>query len=101
MASPTRSVGVTVYAATGRGGTLGSCSVIRSPISISTAAEARENVDKLQAERAIASLTGVDEIPSYMQDLEEELELWQDLYTTLAVTEIASLRGQLSGPQLG
>ncbi len=62
-----------------------------------SAVEARENVSKLEAERAIADLTGVAEIASYMRDLEEELELWRDLYTTLAVTEIAVLRGQLFG----
>jgi len=66
-----------------------------------SAAEAKENVAKLEAERAIAALTGVDEIPSYIEDLEEELDLWRDLYTTLAVTEIAVLRGQLFGAQVG
>ena len=66
-----------------------------------SAADARDNVSKLEAERAIADLTGVAEIESYMRDLEEELELWRDLYTTLAVTEIAVLRAQLYGPQTG
>lgn len=66
-----------------------------------SAAEARENVHKLEAERSIAALTGVSEIPSYMADLEEELEHWRDVYVILAVTEIATLRGQLFGVQVG
>ena len=62
---------------------------------------ARENVSKLEAERVMAVMTGVAEIPSYMRDLDEELELWQQLYVASAVTEIATLQAQLSAPNVG
>jgi hypothetical protein len=62
---------------------------------------ARENVTKLEAERVMAVMTGVAEIPSYMRDLDEELELWRRLYVSSAVTEIATLQAQLDGPRVG
>jgi hypothetical protein len=62
---------------------------------------ARENVSKLEAERVMAVMTGVAEIPSYMRDLDEELELWRRLYVSSAVTEIATLQAQLDGPRVG
>ena len=49
-------------------------------------------------ERALADLTGVGAIDSYITDLEEELEAWRHLYVLSAVTEIATLRGELFGP---
>jgi hypothetical protein len=36
-----------------------------------------------------------------MADLDAELELTMQVYAVLAVTEIASLRAELSGPQMG
>jgi hypothetical protein len=66
-----------------------------------TASEARDHVAELEAERALAEVTGVAEIHSYISDLEEELEVWRQLYVISAVTEIATLRGQLSGVQVG
>ena len=62
---------------------------------------ARENVSKLEAERVMAVMTGVAEIPSYMRDLDEELELWRRLYVSSAVTEIATLHAQLDAPNVG
>jgi hypothetical protein len=62
---------------------------------------ARENVTKLEAERVMAVMTGVAEIPSYMRDLDEELELWRRLYVSSAVTEIAILHAQLDAPNVG
>ena len=41
------------------------------------------------------------EIHSYISDLEEELGIWRELYVITAVTEIATLRGELSGVQVG
>jgi hypothetical protein len=66
-----------------------------------TASEARDHVAELEAERALAEVTGVAEIHSYISDLEEELELWRELYVISAVTEIATLRGELSGVLAG
>ena len=62
---------------------------------------ARENVTKLEAERVMAVMTGIADIPSYMRDLDEELELWRRLYVNSAVTEIATLQAQLDGPRVG
>jgi polyhydroxyalkanoate synthesis regulator phasin len=66
-----------------------------------TASQARDHVAELEAERALAEVTGVAEIPSYISDLEEELEVWRQLFVISAVTEIATLRGELSGVQVG
>jgi len=66
-----------------------------------TASQARDHVAELEAERALAEVTGVAEIHSYISDLDEELEVWRQLYVISAVTEIATLRGELSGVQVG
>ncbi len=66
-----------------------------------TALEVREDLARLEAERALAELTGVAGIASYSADLEEELEDCRALYTAIAVTEIATLRAELFGPQTG
>ena len=66
-----------------------------------TATEARDHVAELEAERALAEVTGVAAIHSYISDLEEELGIWRELYVITAVTEIATLRGELSGVQVG
>jgi polyhydroxyalkanoate synthesis regulator phasin len=66
-----------------------------------TATEARDHVAELEAERALAEVTGIAEIHSYITDLEDELEVWRQLYVISAVTEIATLRGELSGVQVG
>lgn len=66
-----------------------------------TATEAREQLVQLHAERGLALRTGVAGIAGYMADLDEEIAVWQSLYTVVAVTEMASLRAELGGPQLG
>lgn len=66
-----------------------------------TAAEARYHLGELETERAIAVVTGVARIESYMGDLESELEAWRRLYTIEAVTEIATLRAELFGAEVG
>ena len=66
-----------------------------------TAAELRSHLFELEGERALAVHTGVARIGAYMADLEEELELSRELYVTTAVTEIATLRAELFGPQHG
>ena len=66
-----------------------------------TAAQLHGYIEQLETERAIALETELAEIDAYMDDLEEELELVRELYVTSAVTEIATLRAELSGAQLG
>jgi polyhydroxyalkanoate synthesis regulator phasin len=62
-----------------------------------TAAEARDHMSELETERAMAVQTGVAEIDAYMRDLEDEIETWRRLYVLSALSEIATLRGELSG----
>lgn len=66
-----------------------------------TALEARTRLTDLEAERALAGLTALAGVGSYMADLEGEIETWRNAFVGAALTEIASLRAQLSGPQVG
>jgi hypothetical protein len=66
-----------------------------------TAAELRSHLLKLQAERALAMDTGVSHVAAYMADLDDEIEFCRRLFVASAVTEIATLRAELSGPQAG
>jgi hypothetical protein len=66
-----------------------------------TLADARDHIAELEEERDLAVSTGVAGIDSYMQDLAAELQVWRRLYVTTAVTEVATLRAELTGPQLG
>ena len=61
----------------------------------------RSQLADLQAEKALATVEGLDASVAYMADLEDEIGLWRDLYVCAAVTEIATLRAELSGPQEG
>jgi hypothetical protein len=56
---------------------------------------------ELHAERALAEETGVARIASYMADLERDIARSHAAFVGAAVTEIASFRAQLSGPQVG
>jgi len=56
---------------------------------------------ELRNERALAEETGVANIRSYMDDLERDIARSRAAYVGAAVTEIATLRAQLSGPQVG
>jgi hypothetical protein len=66
-----------------------------------TATEIRSRLDALAQERAAARAWGADSIPAYFDDLEREIEGYRAAYIGAAVTEIASFRAQLSGPQAG
>ena len=65
------------------------------------ATEIQNRLQDLQAERALASIEGLASDASYMADLDEEIAATSSAYVGAAVTEIASLRAQLSGPQVG
>lgn len=64
------------------------------------AAGLRDHLVQLQAERALAALEGLRD-PAYAADLADDLAAAQHAYVGAAVTEIASLRGALSEPQVG
>jgi hypothetical protein len=68
---------------------------------MNTALDARNELRRLQAERLDAVEAGLGENNLYMSDLDNDIEAYRALYIGLAVTEIASLRAQLGGPQVG
>jgi hypothetical protein len=66
-----------------------------------SATEIHTHLLELQAERALASIEGLAVYPAYMADLHEEIEATNCAYVGAAVTEIATFRAELSGPQVG
>jgi len=65
------------------------------------AADLHDYLAQLQAERALASLEGLDRNPVYAADLDEALAEAQNAYVLAALTEISTLRAELFGPDLG
>jgi hypothetical protein len=65
------------------------------------AVEVRGRLIQLTAERAETAGTELAHIPSYMADLEEEIEATRQLYIISAVSEIAELRAELFGAHQG
>jgi hypothetical protein len=66
-----------------------------------SAIEIHTDLLELQAERALASIEGLAANSAYMADLDGEIEATTRAYVGAAVTEIATLRAELSGPQVG
>ena len=66
-----------------------------------SAADLQLQIQNLTAERALASIEGLGDDLDYMADLEDELATMRHAYTTAAVSEIATLRGSLSGRLAG
>ena len=66
-----------------------------------SAVDIQEQLGRLQAERALASLAGLSADGAYMADLAGEIAVTRHAYIGAAVTEIATLRAELSGPQVG
>jgi hypothetical protein len=67
---------------------------------VMTAVELRAQLRQLETERAMA-LHGVAQIDADTPDLDEEIEVIRRIYVAYAVTEVATLRGELFGPQTG
>jgi hypothetical protein len=65
------------------------------------AVEIHTHLLELQAERALASIEGLAVNSAYMADLDGEIEATTCAYVGAAVTEIATLRAEVSGPQVG
>jgi hypothetical protein len=63
--------------------------------------DALEKLRRLEAERLDAVEAGLGGNELYMTDLKNDIEASRNVYVGLAVTEIATLRAQLSGPQVG
>jgi hypothetical protein len=68
---------------------------------IMSANEVRMRLQALQTERAIARCAGLASNRAYMTDLEQEIATVSCAYVGAAITEIATLRAQLSGAQMG
>jgi hypothetical protein len=68
---------------------------------MNNALDARTTLRRLEAERLDAVEAGLGENALYMTDLDNDIEASRAVYVGLAVTEIATLRAQLSGPQVG
>jgi hypothetical protein len=66
-----------------------------------TTLELRSYLAELVEERSLALVSGLAGVDSYMADLDQELEACRELYVGSAVTEIATLRAELFGPQVG
>jgi hypothetical protein len=66
-----------------------------------SAIEMQDHLQQLNAERALALIEGLNSNSAYMADLDEEIAATRGAYVGAAVTEIATLRAELSGPQLG
>jgi hypothetical protein len=62
---------------------------------------ARTHLAVLREEHAAAVEVGLADHPAYQADLQEEMAIAEAAYTVAAVTEIASFRAQLGGPQVG
>ena len=65
------------------------------------AAEIQIRLKELQAERLLAASEGLAANALYMADLDDEIAELSDAYVEAAVTEIATLRAALFGPQVG
>jgi hypothetical protein len=66
-----------------------------------SAADLHNQIQALESERMQASLEGLNTDAAYMTDLADEIGFTRNAYVGAAVTEIATLRAELSGPQLG
>jgi hypothetical protein len=62
-----------------------------------TAAEIREHLLVLRLERTLADVEGRATDAHYMADLDGEIDAAVHAFVGTAVTEIASLRGELAG----
>jgi hypothetical protein len=69
--------------------------------SMFTTTDIHQRLEDLESERMLASLIGLSADQTYMADLRTEIDATRDAYVGAAVTEIASLRAELSGPLYG
>ena len=66
-----------------------------------TSLKLQDELRLLYAERSMAHLSGLASDPGYMEDLLDDISAHQSALTGVVVTEIATLRGELFGPQYG
>ena len=70
-------------------------------MTVQSATDIRQRLELLETERALALETVLGNDPAYMADLREEILATRHAFVGSAVVEIASLRAQLRGPQVG
>jgi hypothetical protein len=68
---------------------------------MNTAVDVKNHLDLLHTERALAMSTPLRDDAAYMADLDEEILATRHAWISSAVIEIARLREELSGPQVG
>jgi hypothetical protein len=66
-----------------------------------TATDVKRHLDLLHEERLLAVEIGLASDGAYMADLEDEIAACRAAYIGAAVTEIATMRAELSGPLAG
>lgn len=66
-----------------------------------SALQIKSQLEELQAERALAASEGLSANRPYMVDLEAEIAATHTALVATAVTEIATLRAELFGPDVG
>ena len=81
-----------------RGFTTGKVTTMSHPALPTTSAlDVKSRLEGLYEERALACLCDLAEEPSYMDDLEADIASTRDAFVGAAVTELATLRGELGG----
>jgi hypothetical protein len=68
---------------------------------VTTAVAARSRLQRLQAERLDAAEAGLGANAVYMADLRADIAAARAAYVGLAMTEVATLRAELGGTQVG
>lgn len=66
-----------------------------------TASEMRNRLVSLHAERALALTADPSPAEAELAEMDREIELFRSAFVGMAVTEIATLRGELYGPRFG
>jgi hypothetical protein len=66
-----------------------------------TALDVKRRLALLYEERGLARAAGLASDPVYMADLEDEIRTTRAAWTGAAITEIASMRAAINGPQQG
>jgi hypothetical protein len=61
----------------------------------------RDQLVQLEAERVVALTEGAATLDSSLAVLREDIAIWRELYVISGVTEIATLRAELGGRQVG
>jgi hypothetical protein len=73
----------------------------RARLAQDRAIELQHHLQRLQADRALASIDGLTSVSASIAELDSDIAAVRDACVGAAVTEIASLRAELSGRLMG